>query len=195
MTAHHGAAVVPDPRQVVGLLADPGRLRVYAALVLAPPDGPVPDPAGLAATAGVPLRETNRALARFEQAALAARDGLGWRATPENLRATTDSFGGRRDDAALESTAPDPASLPVLRGFFARGRLTHLPSQRSKRLVVLDYVAQSFEPGVQYPEAKVNGMLIKFHDDFAMLRRCLVDEAFLARAEGTYWRIGGTVGG
>lgn len=31
------------------------------------------------------------------------------------------------------------------------------------------------------------------HDDFAALRRYLVDEGFLARRDGYYWRSGGTV--
>ena len=36
-------------------------------------------------------------------------------------------------------------------------------------------------------------MLSAFHPDYAALRRGLVDEGFLARDGGIYWRIGGTV--
>jgi hypothetical protein len=40
---------------------------------------------------------------------------------------------------------------------------------------------------------EVNGILRRFHDDHATLRRALVDEAFLDRAEGRYWRSGGRI--
>jgi hypothetical protein len=39
----------------------------------------------------------------------------------------------------------------------------------------------------------VNLMLGKWHADTAALRRYLVDEGFLDRADGVYWRAGGTV--
>ena len=41
--------------------------------------------------------------------------------------------------------------------------------------------------------ADVNAMLAAFFADYAALRRYLVDEGFLARAEGAYWRTGGSV--
>jgi hypothetical protein len=88
----------------------------------------------------------------------------------------------------------DPATASVLRGFFSRGMLTHVPLAHAKRMVVLDYLAQSFEPGVRYPEAEVNEILGKFHDDYAALRRYLVDADFLGRSESLYWRTGGSFG-
>ncbi len=62
-----------------------------------------------------------------------------------------------------------------------------------KRLVVLDHLAQVFEPGVRYPEQEVGVLLRAFHPDHASLRRHLVDEGFLSRADGVYWRSGGTL--
>ncbi len=73
------------------------------------------------------------------------------------------------------------------------GRLHTIPSKRSKLLVVLDHVAQQFEPGETYTEAEVNEVLRRFHPDFAALRRYLVENLFLEREDGVYWRIGGTV--
>jgi hypothetical protein len=81
----------------------------------------------------------------------------------------------------------------VLRAFFRGGRLVRLPAQRTKRLVVLDKLAKDFEPGVRYPELVVNEMLTAYHPDYAALRRYLVEEDFLARENGIYWRAGGTV--
>ncbi|MEO7447290.1 MAG: DUF2087 domain-containing protein [Humibacillus sp.] len=83
----------------------------------------------------------------------------------------------------------------VLRAFLAPdGSLTAIPTKLRKRLVVLDLLAQRFEPGLTYVETEVNALLRAFHPDVAALRRYLVEEGFLDRADGRYWRTGGTVG-
>ena len=81
----------------------------------------------------------------------------------------------------------------VIERFLPAGRLVQMPAKRSRRLVVLDHVARVFEPGRRYPEAEVNVLLRAFYDDYAALRRYLVDEGFLARKDGQYWRSGGSV--
>jgi hypothetical protein len=82
----------------------------------------------------------------------------------------------------------------VLRAFLDDdGRLVAMPAKHRKRLVVLDHIARVFVPGERYPEREVNILLRAFDDDVAMLRRYLVDEGFLTRERGVYWRSGGTV--
>jgi hypothetical protein len=73
------------------------------------------------------------------------------------------------------------------------GRLHTIPTKRAKRLVVLDHLAQQFEPGRVYAEAEVVAVLSEFHPDHAALRRYLVDDQFLTREHNQYWRSGGTV--
>jgi len=73
------------------------------------------------------------------------------------------------------------------------GRLHTIPTKHAKLLVVLDFLAQSFEPGVRYPEAQVNEILTEFHPDYAALRRYLVENGFLDRSDNVYWRSGGSV--
>jgi len=81
-----------------------------------------------------------------------------------------------------------------LRAFIRSGRITAVPAKRIRRRLLLDEVAQAFEPGRRYPEPVVNEILRSVFDDYCTLRRYLVDEAFLSRtAAGTYWRAGGTV--
>ena len=81
----------------------------------------------------------------------------------------------------------------VLRNFLTTdGRLHTIPTKHSKLLVVLDHIAQSFEPGQTYPEREVNAVIERFHPDYAALRRYLVDNQFLTREDGVYWRSGGT---
>jgi len=82
----------------------------------------------------------------------------------------------------------------VLRAFLAAdGTLKSIPTKIRKRLVVLDHVAQEFEPGERYDETSVNNRLRAYHPDVAALRRYLVEEGFLDRGDGFYWRSGGTV--
>jgi hypothetical protein len=81
----------------------------------------------------------------------------------------------------------------VLQVFLRDGRIVSMPAKQSKRIIVLDYVAQRFDPGVRYTEAQVNDALRELHDDYAMLRRYLVDYGLLDREQGVYWRSGGTV--
>ena len=57
---------------------------------------------------------------------------------------------------------------------------------------MLDHLAQSFDPGQTYTEAEVNHVLNDFHPDHAALRRYLVENDFMTRKEGHYWRSGGT---
>ena len=72
------------------------------------------------------------------------------------------------------------------------GRLRTIPAKHSKLLVVLDHLAQEFEPGRTYTEAEVNEKLQRFHPDFAALRRYLVENDFMTREDSMYWRSGGT---
>ena len=80
----------------------------------------------------------------------------------------------------------------ILGRYFRGEKLIRLPKLREKRAIVLDFLAQSFEPGARYPEREVNRILSRFHDDYAMLRRYMVDEGFMERDRGEYWRAGGS---
>jgi hypothetical protein len=43
-----------------------------------------------------------------------------------------------------------------LRAFINRGRITAMPAKRTRRRLLLNQVAQAFEPGRRYPEATVD---------------------------------------
>jgi hypothetical protein len=78
-----------------------------------------------------------------------------------------------------------------LRVFLRDGKVELLPAKRSRRLQLLDEVAQAFEPGIRYPEREVDRRLGAIHADYCALRRYLVDERRLDRDHGEYWRVGG----
>jgi hypothetical protein len=175
-----------DAATIVGLLADPARLKVVAALALGA--GTIEEVARLA---GLPLKDVALAARRLGRAGLVHRDG-------HVLALHTDLFAAAARAAAEAAPPPeplsdDPAEDAVLSAFVRNGRLTSVPAQRSKRLVVLGHLVRVFEPGVRYPEREVNALLAVWHPDVAALRRHLVDEALLTREAGVYWRSGGRV--
>jgi hypothetical protein len=96
-------------------------------------------------------------------------------------------------DAVLRKLGVPDESVALLRPYFDRqGWVTQIPTQRNKRMALLDLLAQRFVPGQLYSEARVNLIIGQFHPDWAALRRYLVDEQFLDRRDGMYWRAGGT---
>ncbi|MFC3984698.1 DUF2087 domain-containing protein [Streptosporangium jomthongense] len=164
-------------RQVLGLLYQEDTLRVFSTLVL----GGAPEEAG-------PDRQVvRRALDRLERGGLAVRDEKGnWEARRERFRELLHA-------SAKPAEPAGSAEERILRSFLVEGRLRAIPSKRDKQLVVLNYIVQVFEPGVRYPEKDVDVTLRAFHDDYAALRRYLVDEGLLSRENNVYWRSGGPV--
>jgi hypothetical protein len=173
---------------LLGLLADDDRRRVVAALALT--DGPL-STAGVASAAGLDLRRAAKALSRLAGAAVVAQDADSYRLRPEVFREALDSLGRPEPSETPESGLGADADR-VLRVFVRDGRLTQIPAVHSKRLVVLDWLARLFEPGQAYPESEVNDRLSAVHPDYAALRRYLVDDEFLHRRDGYYWRAGGS---
>lgn len=183
---------VPEPHRLLGLLADSANLRAFAALVLGPPEGIAS--AQLPAAAGLGPQEAGRALARLTALGLARQGAAGYTASPGVLRESLSAEAKRREEqAAKQFATDDPAKIPVLLNSFTDGRLTHLPEKFEKRQIVLEEIAQRFEPGTRYAEAEVNMILNALYPDYAALRRYLVDAVLLSREEGYYWRSGGTV--
>src|SRR3954462_3681749 len=186
---------------IAGLLADPARLRVVAALALGA--GTLEE---VADATGLPLRDVALAARRLGRAGLVRRDR-------HELQLLTEQFGAAARAAAEAAPAPaplcghpaggpppppeplsdDPAEDAVLSAFVRDGRLVSVPAQQSKRRIVLEHLVRVFEPGVRYPEREVNALLAVWHADYAALRRYLVDEGLLSRDGGQYWRTGGWV--
>jgi hypothetical protein len=90
------------------------------------------------------------------------------------------------DKAGLELTGEERR---VLSDYIVDGRLTQIPARQKKQLVILRWLATRFEPDVKYTEKEVNQIIGQVHDDFATLRRDLVDFGYLRRERGGghYW--------
>jgi DNA-binding transcriptional ArsR family regulator len=77
----------------------------------------------------------------------------------------------------------------ILQTFVIEDRLTQIPAQRKKRLVIVQWLARKFELGMRYPERELNEIIKRYHPDAASLRRALVSWKFMAREGGVYWRV------
>jgi hypothetical protein len=100
-----------------------------------------------------------------------------------------DVFTPRHVAAMVEDVDAHSWKDKVLETFVLDDRLTQIPAQRKKRVVILKWVAEKFKPGERYPEREVNEILARLHPDVASLRRSLVSWHFMARDHGTYWRL------
>jgi hypothetical protein len=175
-----------DAGTIVGLLADADRRRVVAALILG-----AGSPDAVAERSGLGAERANRALGRLVDGGLVV-------ATSSGLAVQEDAFQRAARDALARPRSAEHAGEPderrrVLDVFVRDGAITSVPTARSKRLVVLDWLVQSFEPGTRYSEREVNEIIAARHPDTAALRRYLVDEGMLDRDAGEYWRSGGSV--
>lgn len=177
-----------DPAAVVRMLAEPARLRVFAGVALG-----ASGLQAVAEAAGVSLPAAQKALERLIGAGLVEVTAAGYRVAEGGLNASAREQASDRSAPVPGSDALSEEQIQVLRAFVVDGRLQSIPVARAKRRVVLDWLAGRFEPGVTYPEPEVNMVLGTVHADYAALRRYLVDDGFLERRDGFYWRAGGTV--
>ncbi|MGZ4429362.1 MAG: DUF2087 domain-containing protein [Oryzihumus sp.] len=97
------------------------------------------------------------------------------------------------------TTGPAPdARAHVVRTFMPAGVLLDMPGKLTKRRLLMEHVADRFEPGVRYPEAADQILMLLTAgggSDHVTVRRYLVDFGLLARDSGEYWRTGGWVSG
>lgn len=74
----------------------------------------------------------------------------------------------------------------LVRRLFTDGRLAQVPAKRKRRAGALLEVLSRFEPGRTYSEPEVNEVLLQVNEDFAYLRRELVNYHYLQRTDGRY---------
>jgi hypothetical protein len=85
-------------------------------------------------------------------------------------------------DQSLKKTRQD-----IIDNFLTRdGRLKNIPSQRKKKIMILEYLVKGLEMGKKYTEKEINEYIKKFHDDYATIRRELIIHQFMYRENGIY---------
>jgi len=90
--------------------------------------------------------------------------------------------------ARVKPPTPESSDEQVLATYVKQGKMVQYPAQQAKRLVLLRWLAGHFERRRAYPEREVNEILSGHSEDYATLRRYLVDYGYLAREGGIYQR-------
>lgn len=173
----------PTSLDLLRAVLDPVRLAVLGSSI--------GEPVSLAAIekrTGATRREVAEAIGALRSAGFLDAEG---RAVPEALRQIAMDLPSDRTEPGSIVGPWTPAEADVLARFFDGDRLRSIPSNISKRRLVLERIAQDFEPGVRYHERDVNFRIQLVFSDYAAIRRYLIDEGFMDRADGSYWRTGG----
>jgi predicted O-methyltransferase YrrM len=143
---------------ILAVLADDTRRTVYSAVVLQ-----ADTTQGIAERLGMAPGRCAKSLAALEQAGLVAYGEKLWSAVNDVWR-----------HAAPRRPRPRPQAS--------------IPSKQGKRRTFLEGLVPLFALQRRYPETEVNDILREVHPDVAALRRYLVEERLLMRADGHYWR-------
>lgn len=93
------------------------------------------------------------------------------------------------DNSWIEALGWDEEDKKVLYTYTVNGRLQQIPKKRKRVLVILRWLATHFRPGERYSEQQVNEILTAVNEDYASLRRYLVEYGFMHRERGggDYW--------
>jgi hypothetical protein len=171
-------------------LADPNRLKIIGLLAQQPYSVEQ-----LAALLGVGESTISHHLARLAEVELVAARAEGYYSIyslqTEALAAKARRLLSPGDLPRLADNVDLAAfDRKVLASFTEpEGRIKAFPVQQAKYMVLLRYVVKAFEPGRRYGEKQVNELLAHYHEDYARLRRDLVDFHYMAREGGgrEYW--------
>lgn len=89
----------------------------------------------------------------------------------------------------VEPESEDEFAKKVFKSFFKGEQLIQLPVNELKLIVILDWFAAKFEMGVEYPEKQVNEIIVKHHEDYATIRRELINRRYMERKNSIYWKL------
>ena len=93
------------------------------------------------------------------------------------------------DDRLLITEAESEA---IIAKYFTQGpdsELDRFPLKEKKRIAIIAQLAKQFQPGKNYTEKEVNAILTRYYEDYAILRRYLIEYNFLDRSRDgrAYW--------
>lgn len=92
-------------------------------------------------------------------------------------------------DDRYQATVADQKDT-IKKYFRADGKLISFPSKEKKKILVLRELAKLFHTGQLYHEKEVNAVLVEVFDDFALLRRYLIEYGFMERTkDGSAYRL------
>ena len=162
----------PELLSIAGALADEENFKILAAVALG-----ANTPEKICRLTGFDTTKITKAMVKLEKVGLVEDTGdAGYRYCNQKLKDINHNLN--------RSMTHKPTPTGIDR-FIRNGQLQTFPKSRDDRLPVLEYLANLFEFDKQYPEIEVNIKLTALHQDFAALRRYLIDYGFFERSNVT----------
>jgi hypothetical protein len=185
---------MPDPDfdwmlRALKALADQSRLKLLG--ILATRECSVEE---LAGALGLKAPTVSHHLARLRDADLVRMRADGnthlYQMNESGLNVIRRSLGdGERVAGLASDVSLDGFDEKVLRSFVSGDELLRIPASRKKRQVILRWLVDFFEEGVDYEEKLVNEELKRHHWDCATLRREFIASKLMERKRGIYRRL------
>jgi hypothetical protein len=89
----------------------------------------------------------------------------------------------RGREMAIKYDITDKEREKVIKTYLNEGKLHTFPSKEKRKFIILEYIIESFDLEKVYTEKEVNEVLNTLYDDFATIRRYLIDYKFLTRSK------------
>ncbi|HEY0602674.1 MAG TPA: metalloregulator ArsR/SmtB family transcription factor [Herpetosiphonaceae bacterium] len=180
---------VSTPLQLLKVLAHESRLKLLG--ILANQEASVGE---LAAMLKLKEPTVSHHLAKLKEIGLVGMRAEGnthiyW-LDNESLQGLTQKlFTFEKIAAQPSNIAEDAWEQKILKTFLDGERLRDIPTLPKKRMVILKWLLNKFEPDRQYSEREVNEILKRHHPDCATLRREFIINQLMERDHGIYWRV------
>jgi DNA-binding HxlR family transcriptional regulator len=104
------------------------------------------------------------------------------------LEAISKDIFARPNLAALVKPSDMTEEERILRNWVKDGHIIDIPAQEKKKQIVLRWLAGQIDPERRWTEREFSEWLAEYNEDYALLRRYLVDNGYMAREKGIYWR-------
>lgn len=100
-----------------------------------------------------------------------------------------EKLAGMAQEVVGDEAADSRWERKVLHSCLSGERITAIPAQYKKQLVLIKWLVNKFEMDTYYPESQVNEIIKRHHEDSAWFRRSFVDHGLMQREKGVYWRL------
>jgi len=84
----------------------------------------------------------------------------------------------------------DKEKIDVINNYMDENKaLKNYPAKEKKKIIVLEEIAKNFSKGKTYSEKEINRILKRIYEDFATIRRALIEYGFIERSNdcSSYW--------
>ncbi len=77
----------------------------------------------------------------------------------------------------------------IIKNYIKNDKIINIPRAEKKKIIILKYLLQKFQRNKRYTEKEVNEIIKSMNEDFATLRRYLIEYGFMARENNgsIYW--------